>query len=306
MSDLKTKKIAVLMGGLSREREVSLRSGKAIASALRSRGYQVIEVDVDRHVAEKLLKEKIEVAFLALHGRYGEDGSIQGLLEVLGIPYTGAGPMGSSVGLDKELTKYVASSGGVRTPPWRMIEKDKIDSWDTSPLPLPVIIKPNREGSTIGMSIVRQADEWKPALKKAADCDAMILIEQFISGTEVTVGIIEGQALPVLEVVPKGGFYDFTSKYTKGMTEYIIPARISEGVREEVTKATERVFSLLKLSGFARADYMIDRQGQSYFLEINTIPGMTETSLVPKAAAAAGISFEELCERVLKKASLKI
>ncbi len=294
------------MGGLSREREVSLRSGRAVASALRSRGYQVIEVDVDRHVAEKLVKEKIEVAFLALHGRYGEDGSIQGLLEILGVPYTGAGPMGSSVSLDKGLTKQIVSAVGVKTPQWQMIEKDKIDSLKTSPFPLPIIVKPNREGSTIGMSIVRHTDEFKPALQKAADCDETILIEQFISGTEVTVGIIEGQALPVLEIVPKGGFYDFTSKYTKGMTEYIVPARISEGVREEVTKATEKVFSLLKLSGFARADYIIDAQGQSYFLEINTIPGMTETSLVPKAAVAAGISFEDLCERVLKKASLKV
>lgn len=301
------------MGGLSREREISLRSGKAVAQALRSRGYQIVEIDVGRDVARKLISEKVEIAFIVLHGRYGEDGAIQGLLEILGIPYTGSGVLGSSVGLDKELTKRLAASEGVRTPQWCIVSATtaladssaKPASAVVAGLPVPFIIKPNREGSTIGMSIVRRQEEFSEALRKAADCDETILIEQFITGREVTVSVIDGQTLPVLEIVPKSGFYDFASKYTKGMTEYIVPAPISEKVQSEVSRATEKVYSLLKLSGVARADFIIDANDQSYFLEINTIPGMTETSLVPKSAAAAGVSFEELCERILKGASLK-
>ncbi|MBI3540814.1 MAG: ATP-grasp domain-containing protein, partial [Deltaproteobacteria bacterium] len=175
-----------------------------------------------------------------------------------------------------------------------------------APLPLPVIVKPNSEGSTIGMSIVKKPEDWKPALEEASKHDAVILIEQFITGTEVTVAVLDGKALPVLEIVPKGGFYDYSSKYTKGMTEYIVPARIEEKVSARLKKLSEKIFSQLKLSGVARMDYIIDASGQEWFLEVNTIPGMTETSLVPKAAAATGITFETLCEQILKGASLKI
>ena len=296
-NDLKNKKIGVLMGGLSREREISLRSGRAVLAALRARGYDVVEIDVGRDVPEKLLKEKVEVAFVALHGRYGEDGVIQGLLEIMQIPYTGSGPLASAIGIDKDLTKKLAAGAGIRTPQWKAISKDDVGAGSprrgggTAPLPLPVIIKPNREGSTIGMSIVREPREFRPALEEAAQYDDLILIEQFISGTEVTVGIVNGKVLPTLEIVPKGGFYDYASKYTKGMTEYIIPARISEEARRRVSEVTEKVFSLMKLSGVARVDFIVDKAGEDYFLEVNTIPGMTETSLVPKAAAAAGVSF---------------
>lgn len=305
-NDLKKKKIGVLMGGLSREREISLRSGRAVLAALRARGYDAVEIDVGRDVPEKLLKEKVEAAFVALHGRYGEDGVIQGLLEIMQIPYTGSGPLPSAIGIDKDLTKKLAAEAGIRTPKWKAISKDDVGAQQAAPLPLPVIIKPNREGSTIGMSIVREPKEFRPALEEAARYDGVILIEQFISGTEVTVGIVNGKALPTLEIVPKGGFYDYASKYTKGMTEYIIPARISEEARRRVSEATEKVFSLMKLSGVARMDFIVDKSGDDYFLEVNTIPGMTETSLVPKAAAAAGLSFEDLCEEILKGASLKV
>ncbi len=315
MTLYKDKNVGVLMGGLSKEREVSLRTGKAVATALRSSGHRVVEIDVGRDVARQLSDHKVEVAFIALHGRYGEDGTIQGLLEIMGIPYTGSGPLASAICLDKETTKKLVIQEGVRTPKWATIQtapslplltKEGDGGRSAAPLPLPVIVKPNSEGSTIGMSIVKKPEDWKPALEEASKHDAVILIEQFITGTEVTVAVLDGKALPVLEIVPKGGFYDYSSKYTKGMTEYIVPARIEEKVSARLKKLSEKIFSQLKLSGVARMDYIIDASGQEWFLEVNTIPGMTETSLVPKAAAATGITFETLCEQILKGASLKI
>ncbi len=294
------------MGGLSREREISLRSGKAVAAALKSRGYDVVEIDVGRDIAGRLQQEKVDLVFLALHGRYGEDGTMQGLLEILGIPYTGSGPLASGIAMDKVLTKRLVEQAGIRTPHWKTISRNEVPQVNVSPLPLPVIVKPNSEGSTIGTLIVREEKEFRPALEEAAHYDRVILIEELIEGTEVTVGCVGGKALPVLEVVPKSGFYDFTSKYTKGMTEYIVPARIPKAMSDHLSRVSERIYALLNLAGFARADFMISTSGNDYFLEVNTIPGMTETSLVPKAAAAAGISFEELCETLLKEASLKL
>lgn len=291
------------MGGLSKERDVSLRTGKAVATALRTLGYQVAEIDVGRDLAQKLSQEKVEVAFVALHGRYGEDGAIQGFLETAGIPYTGSGILPSAICLDKDLTKQLVAAAGVRTPGWKRVEKGKSKE---SPLPLPVIVKPNQEGSTIGMSIVKKPEEFFKALEEAFKHDPVVLVEEFIQGTEVTVGVLNGKALPVLEIVPKSGFYDYSSKYTKGMTEYIVPARIEKKTADELSATCEKIFTLLKLAGVARMDFMIDAQAKPFFLEVNTIPGMTETSLVPKMAAAVGISFEELCERILKGAGLRI
>lgn len=298
-------KIGVLLGGLSKERDVSLRSGAAVAKALRAKGYDVIEIDAGRDVAERLKAEGVSAAFLALHGRYGEDGAMQGLLEILGIPYTGSGPLASAIGMDKELTKRLVAPTGVKTAAWKVIKRDEVGAFRTSPLPLPLVVKPNREGSTIGISIVRTEEEFIPALQDAAKLDETILVESFITGAEVTVAVVGGRALPVVEIVPKSGFYDYASKYTKGATEYVVPARISDEIRDRLQKTSEKIWTLLGLSGFARMDYIVASDGE-HFLEVNTIPGMTETSLVPKAAAAAGISFEDLCEEVLKGAALKI
>ena len=325
MTSWKQKKIGVLLGGMSREREISLRTGHAVANALKSLGYQVQELDVDRGIAQRVHESQIEVAFLCLHGRYGEDGAIQGMLEVMGIPYTGSGVLASAMAMDKNLTKKMAASVGVRVPDWQVIRRDVganlvfAPGRSQSPLPLPVIVKPNREGSTIGMAIVRKAEEFAPAVTAGLGFDESVLVESFITGREVTVAMLE-QAdavgvgagaygntplqLPILEVIPKGGFYDFSSKYTKGMTEYQVPAKIAAPVAEEIGQASQKVWQALNLRGVARADFMIDAQGKSYFLEVNTIPGMTETSLVPKAAAAVGISFEALCERILTSVSL--
>jgi len=301
---VKTKRIGVLMGGFSREREISLRSGRAVAAALKRLGYLVVEIDVGRDIAEKLVAERIEVAVIMLHGRLGEDGTIQGMLEVIGIPYSDSGPLASSVAMDKILSKTLVERAGVRTPAWREIRADV--RIDRSPPPLPVVVKPNQEGSTLGVSIVRRPEEFGPALDLAASFqDPRILVEEFISGKELTVALIEGKALPVVEIVPKSGFYDYAAKYTKGMTEYIVPARISEPERATVCALSEKIFATLQLSGIARADFILSSQ-VPFFLEVNTIPGMTETSLVPKAAEAAGIGFDELCERLVQGASLKV
>jgi D-alanine-D-alanine ligase len=304
----KNKKIAVLLGGLSKEREVSLRSGAAVAKALKSRGHDVTEIDVGRDLPEKLKSSGAEAAFLALHGRYGEDGTVQGLLEVMGIPYTGAGPLASALCMDKVLTKKVLVSemgASILTPAWKVAKRDTVGAIHESPLPLPVVVKPNREGSTIGISIVREEKNFKAALEEALKLDETVLIEEFIEGMETTVSVLNGRALPVIEIVPKSGFYDFTSKYTKGLTDYIVPARIEDKVRDRLQKTSGAIWKVLDLAGFARMDFILRGDG-AYFLEVNTIPGMTETSLVPKAAAAAGISFEDLCEDVLKGASLKV
>lgn len=292
------------MGGLSKEREISLRSGQAVVTALRARGYSVTPIDVGRDLPGQLKKEGIEVAFIALHGRYGEDGTVQGLLEIMGIPYTGSGPLASGIGLDKNLTKILLAAEGIRTPAWKVIKKEDVGAVRAAPLPLPLIVKPNQEGSTIGITIVREAAALRPALEEAAVYDDLILVEEYIEGTEVTVGLIDGKALPVLEIVPKSGFYDFTAKYTKGMTEYIVPARIPDTISRRLSEVSEKIFSILHLSGVARIDYIV--AADIFFLEVNTIPGLTETSLVPKAAAAAGVAFEDLCERMLQGASLKI
>lgn len=307
-ASFKKKKIGVMMGGLSREREISLRTGKAILKALLEKGYNACSIDVDKDVVETLLKKKIEVAFIALHGRFGEDGTIQGLLELMKIPYTGSGVLASALALHKIMAKKVFISEGIPTPSFKEIKKDEIDKFlDRSlSIDLPLVVKPAREGSTIGVSIVKSKEELLPALREAGRYDEEILIEKFISGKEITVGILEEIPLPIIEIVPKSGFYDFRSKYTKGETQYIIPARIP---REKYLYAQEislRAFKVLGCTGFARVDLVTDEEGNPFVIDVNTMPGMTETSLFPKAAEFAGIQFGELVERILLRASLKL
>ncbi|MBI2501025.1 MAG: D-alanine--D-alanine ligase [Deltaproteobacteria bacterium] len=284
MQDLKKKKVGVLMGGLSGEREISLRSGHGVASALRSRGYSVVEIDADRRVAAKIFQGKIEVAVLMLHGRFGEDGTIQGMLE-------------------KDLTKRLVRGDRFSTADWRMIHGAEFPQ--ESPLPLPVVVKPNNEGSTLGVSIVREPSSFRPALEKAFSLDAWVMVEKFVTGRELTVGLLNGEPLPIIEVVPRGGFYDYEAKYTKGMTEYIVPARVSEGIQKKTQAVSREIYCSLRLAGVARLDFILEGETPQ-FLEANTIPGMTETSLVPKAAASIGISYEDLCERILQGATLKL
>jgi D-alanine-D-alanine ligase len=307
-TSIKKKKVGVLMGGLSREREISLKTSKAILKALTEKGYNASAIDVKEDIAETLIKEKIDTAFLALHGRFGEDGTIQGMLELMRIPYTGSGVLASALAIDKIMTKKIFQCEQIPTPAFEVFRRREIekDPGRTATLPLPLVVKPSREGSTIGISIVREKDEWLPALTEAARYDEEILAEEFIEGKEITVGILEEIPLPIIEIVPRSGFYDFRSKYTKGETEYIIPARIP---REKYLYAQEislKAFQTLGCSGCARVDLMTDKEGNPFVIDVNTMPGMTETSLIPKAAGYAGIGFGDLVERILLGASLKV
>jgi len=305
---LKKKRIGVMMGGLSREREISLKTGKAILKALTEKGYTATAIDVKDDIAEKLVKEKIECAFLALHGRFGEDGTIQGMLELMRIPYTGSGVLASALAMHKVMSKKFFLCEKIPTPRYEVFQREKIkrDLPERTSLPLPVVVKPAREGSTIGVSIVRKGEELRPALTKAAEYDEEILVEEFMKGREITVGILENIPLPVIEIAPKSGFYDYHSKYTKGETRYILPAGIP---REKYLFAQEislRAFQELDCSGVARVDLMTDENENPFVIDINTMPGMTETSLLPMAANYAGIPFDDLVERILLGASLKM
>jgi len=305
---VKKKKVGVMMGGLSREREISLKTGKAILKALTEKGYTATAIDVKDDIAEKLVKEKIECAFLALHGRFGEDGTIQGMLELMRIPYTGSGVLASALAMHKVMSKKFFLCEKIPTPRYEVFQREKIkrDLPERTSLPLPVVVKPAREGSTIGVSIVRKGEELRPALTKAAEYDEEILVEEFMKGREITVGILENIPLPVIEIAPKSGFYDYHSKYTKGETRYILPARIP---REKYLFAQElslRAFQELDCSGVARVDLMTDENENPFVIDINTMPGMTETSLLPMAANYAGIPFDDLVERILLGASLKM
>lgn len=308
LDQYRDKKIAVLMGGRSREREISLKSGKAILASLQRQGYEVSAIEADECLAERLTKAAPSAAIVALHGRYGEDGSVQGMLEVMGVPYSGSGVLASAICIDKALTKLIVSGLGVSVPLSCIVKStDEISAACRDlKLNVPVVVKPNREGSTLGTRIVQDESQLEEAVHVALGYDKRVLIEDYIKGTEITVGLINGRALPALEVVPTSGFYDYEAKYTPGMTEYIVPARITKEVAARVERESLDMATELGLEGVARADFIVDSKGTPYFLEVNTIPGMTETSLVPKAAEYAGISFDELVENMLASCRLKI
>jgi D-alanine-D-alanine ligase len=305
---VKKKKVGVLMGGLSREREISLKTGKAVTKALTTKGYETCSIDVGKDIAEVLVKKKIDCAFLALHGRFGEDGTIQGMLELMRIPYTGSGVLASALAMHKIMAKRLFVYEKIPTPPFEMLRRDDLAKGAVrqASLPLPVVVKPAREGSTLGVTIVTKGEEFLPAVKEAARFDDEILIEAFIQGREITVGILEDIPLPIVEIVPKSGFYNYQAKYTKGETEYILPARIP---REKYLYAQEislQSYHALGCSGVARVDLMTDQEGNPFVIDVNTMPGMTDTSLLPKAANYVGIAFEDLVERILLGASLKL
>lgn len=302
LQELKQKKIAVLMGGLSAERDVSLRTGRAISQALVRCGYQVVDIDAGRDLAVQLQQAGAEVAFIALHGRFGEDGTVQGLLEMMDIPYTSSGVLASSLAMDKVAAKKVLCYHGIATPAFAFIRAGQEPQGDLPQYPL--VVKPAREGSTIGISIVHNPEELEAGLDEAFLHDELVLVEQFIAGAEVTVGVLDGQPLPVIQVVPKGGFYDYQAKYTPGHTEYLLPAPLPESIYQGLQDAAVEVFEAIGCSGAARVDFMVT-ESEFYCLEVNTIPGMTETSLLPKAAGAAGMSFEQLVEHILVGAAVR-
>lgn len=297
---LKAQRIGVLMGGRSSERDISFKSGKAVIQGLKRRGYNVTAIDVDPDLAIKLKRKHIGAAFIALHGRWGEDGSVQGLLEIMGIPYTGSGVLGSAMAMDKVVMKMMFESMGIPSPAYTQAEDG-----GTVHFPLPFVVKPANEGSTIGISIVKKQKEVMAAIKKARMFDKKVMIEKYIEGDEITVGIVNGEALPVVQVKPSSGFYDFEAKYTKGMTEYIVPAKIDKTIAKKAGDIAMEVYKAFELTGCVRIDMLVD-DDLPKVIDINTSPGMTETSLVPKAWESLGRTFDELVEAILMEASLKI
>ena len=297
---LKAQRVGVLMGGISSERDISFKSGKAVIQGLKRRGYNVTAIDVDPDLAIKLKRKHIGAAFIALHGRWGEDGSVQGLLEIMGIPYTGSGVLGSAMAMDKVVMKMMFESMGIPSPAYTQAEDG-----GTVHFPLPFVVKPANEGSTIGISIVKKQKEVMAAIKKARMFDKKVMVEKYIEGDEITVGIVNGEALPVVQVKPSSGFYDFEAKYTKGMTEYIVPAKIDKTIAKKAGDIAMEVYKAFELTGCVRIDMLVD-DDLPKVIDINTSPGMTETSLVPKAWESLGRTFDELVEAILMEASLKI
>jgi D-alanine-D-alanine ligase len=306
--ELANKRVGILSGGLSVEREVSLRSGAAISEALRSLGYRVVEVDVQRDVALRLLDMSIDVAFVALHGRYGEDGCIQGLLESMHIPYTGSGVLASAVGMEKVFSKQVFLARGIPTPPFRSFDTPEaaVAGLDELPFPLPAVVKPSREGSSVGVFICRTREACVEAIPKAAAFAGTILVEQFIAGREVQGAVLDDVSLGAIEIVPAREFYDYEAKYTAGSgTKYLFPAPLPGPQYARVNAVCLAAHRSLGCSGATRSDCMVTTEGEVWLLELNTLPGMTAMSLLPKIAAGRGIDFPTLCERLLFGASLK-
>jgi D-alanine-D-alanine ligase len=282
------------MGGCSAEREISLRSGKAVAAGLREAGYDVTEVDI-RHESLEDLPDGLEAVFIALHGKFGEDGGIQQLLEERGLPYTGSGPESSRISFDKLLSKELFLSHGLP-----MAESVIMEQVGPPPASLPLVIKPLREGSSIGVHLVFEASDWDGCLEEALSHGGAVMVERFIEGRELTVGYAAGEVLPVIEIRPPEGNYDFHAKYIGGCTEYIVPAEITDEQATRCQDIARKAFQVLNVRGLSRLDFRIDREGALYILENNSIPGFTQTSLLPKAAKAVGMSFSELCDRIMR------
>jgi D-alanine-D-alanine ligase len=346
MTEKKKARITLFLGGTSSERDVSLASGVRIARALRERGYQVNAVDpaigpmsaeeeqkvldggvksappsedelrrMARESLPRLVKNipspgEADVVFLGLHGGYGEDGTIQALLDVVGVPYTGSGHLASAIAMDKDVSKHLFVNAKVPTAKWVLVNETQ---WRAqggarraeeaqAAVGLPLIVKPSKQGSTVGLSIVKKAEDLKAAVDEAFRFDDEVLIEEFIAGRELTVCVIGGEALPVGEIIPKHEIYDYECKYTPGMAVEEFPAKLSKAESDRVQELARRAFAALKLRGCARIDFRMSAAGEFYCLEANTLPGMTGTSLAPQAAAAAGVTFPELCERIVRLA----
>lgn len=284
-------RVAVIMGGITSEREISLKTGEAVLKSLLRQGYDAYKIDLTKeNMVSALIENEFDIAYIALHGEYGEDGRVQATLDMLGKKYTGSGFTGSAVAMDKVLTKIVADEIGIRIPKtYNSIEE--IESY-------PVVIKPAKEGSSVGLYICKDEKEAREAYEKIKHKEP--LIEDYIKGEELTAGVLDGEKLGVIRIKPKSGVYDFESKYTVGKTEYEYPAQIDPKVYEEVCESAKKIHDKLGLVGATRSDFIL-KDGKAYFLEVNTCPGMTETSLIPKLASLKGYSFDDLTKKILKK-----
>jgi len=296
---IKDKRIGVLMGGFGSEREVSLSSGKAVLASLKASGYDAVAIDVGDDLIEKLRDERIEAAFIALHGPVGEDGIVQGVLEFLRIPYTGSGVLASAYAMDKRLAKRAFEAEGIPTAKWETLHSN--GPRFPQCIKPPMVIKPSRQGSTVGVSIINTGDPdiIQDALTLAFSLDEWALVEEFIPGAEITVGVLDGEALGCVEIRPEGGFYDYERKYTPGKTQYLAPAPIPEPVAERVRNYGVMAYNALGCRGAARADFRVTPEGEVKILEVNTIPGLTSTSLLPKSAGVVGMDFNNLVERMM-------
>jgi D-alanine-D-alanine ligase len=305
MALVTNKKIGVLMGGLSSEREVSLASGNAILKALKEKGYHAIGIDVGRDAGEQVRKAGIGIAFNGLHGKFGEDGAIQGLLEIMGIPCTGSGILASAMGMNKIISKMVFRQHGLLVGPHMVVTADTPERLNEVPsvIAYPVVVKPSSEGSSVGVALVYHHEDLKAAADQAFAYDREILIEKYIPGKEVQVGILGNRALGAIEIVPKtSAFYDYDAKYKEGGSDHFFPARIDQDVYQRVLAAGLTAHNALGCSGYSRVDFIIDNSGAPYILEVNTLPGMTSTSLLPDIARGVGMSFPELVEEILRLA----
>lgn len=304
------RKVAVLLGGKSAEREISLKTGEAVYKALINLGYSAKKIDAAGPVISQLKEYQPDVVFIALHGKYGEDGTIQGVVETLGFPYTGCGVLASALAMNKIYTKKILAYDGIPTADFMTVAREDI-SQDNIPKLLakvrekigyPLVVKAPTQGSSIGIYFISKEDELLEAIKNAFTYDPVIMIEKFIAGTEVTISVLGNEqpfALPSLEIISKTGRYDYEAKYTKGLSEFIIPARIPEETDQLISQLAVKTYQTIGCQGFARVDFIIDENNQPFVLEINTIPGMTETSLLPYAARAIGIEFPQLVEKIV-------
>lgn len=297
------KKVAVLLGGMSSEREVSLASGRAVAAGLRRSGFDVVEIDVTHEPDKKLRDSGVEAAFIALHGKFGEDGAVQGLLEMCRIPYTGSGVCASAVAMDKSLTRALAAAVGIP-----MAKGVLLKATDERALPpgwsLPVVVKPPADGSSVGVSIVKTPEAFSASLEKAFETKDRMLVEQFVAGREIQVAILDEKVLGAVEIEPLGEFYDYEAKYTPGGAVHHIPPRVSEALTKKCRDTARQAYDAIGCAGLARVDLIAPPDGPPILLEVNTIPGMTELSLAPEIAAAAGISFDELVKAAMNRATL--
>lgn len=303
------EKILVLMGGWSEEREVSLRSGAAVLKALQNLGYEAQGMDLKQIAVQQIVDYHPDLVYLALHGKDGEDGTVQGMLEIMGLRYTGSGVAASAIGINKVLTKKIVSFEGIPTSPFTIIKRTDFIATESSvkdlieKIGLPLVIKAATQGSSIGTYIVKDGAAVAKAIEAAFEYDSEVLVEKFIDGTEVTSAVVGNEnpeVLPLIEITSENEFYDFESKYTPGMCAHIIPARVEESVQERIAELSRVIYKTLNCRGCARIDFIIDRSGQPFMLEVNTIPGMTEMSLVPDAARAAGMSFEQIVDKIVK------
>lgn len=294
------QKIAVLLGGQSSEREISIKSGTAVHEALLSLGLDAVSIDVSYEPIGQIRQAKAEMAFIALHGRFGEDGTIQAMLEREKIHYTGSGPKANRLAMNKLASRKIFENSGLPVPQYFAISKGIYDKNMPINFSLPMVVKPNREGSSIGMSVVDDIKDLAKAIDKAFLYDEDIIIEEFIDGEDITIGILDDKPLPVVHIKPKHGVYDFTAKYTEGMSEYVVPAKFENNIIKEAQDLGLRAHNLLGCRCFSRVDMRLGNNGKIKVLEVNSIPGLTTTSLLPKAAKAVGIDFAQMCLKMAK------